>query len=86
MKRILLTINEFDLYQYVSVFDDNNVIIDYFKITMREIPLTVCQMAKKHNIQEIDLQETEYTKKIEQRIKNKAIESYQNNNLIFKHI
>lgn len=43
-------------------------------------------MAKKYNIQEIDLQETEYTKKIEQRIKNKAIESYQNNNLIFKHI
>lgn len=42
MKRILLTINEFDLYQYVSVFDDNNVIVDYFKITMREIPLTVC--------------------------------------------
>lgn len=86
MKRILLTINEFDLYQYLTVFDDNNIIIDYSKITIREIPFAVCQAVKKYNIQEINLQETEYTKKIEQRIKNKAIESYENNNLIFKHI
>ena len=51
MKRILLTINEFDLYQYITVFDNDNVIINYLKVTMREIPLTVCQMAKKYNIQ-----------------------------------
>ena len=86
MKRILLIINEFDLYQYISVFDNNDTIIDFFKVTMREIPFTVCEAAKKYDIQEIDLQETEFTKKIEQRIKNKAIESYQNNNLIFKYI
>lgn len=86
MKRIVLMINEFNLYQYVEVFDDNNVIIDQSKVTMRQIPLIVCQAVKKYDIQEINLQGTEYTKKIEQRIKNKAIELYENNNLIFKYV
>lgn len=86
MKRIVLQINEFDLYQQIFVFDDNDVIIDGFKATMQELPLAVGRFAIEYDINEICLQQSQYAKKIEEKIKQTDVEKYINNNLIFKYI
>lgn len=86
MKRIVLQINEFDLYQQIFVFDDNDVIIDGFKATMHELPFTVGRFAIEYDINEICLQQSQYAKKIEERIKRTDVEKYISNNLIFKYI
>lgn len=86
MKRIVLQINEFDLYQQIFVFDDNDVIIDGLKATIHELPLTVGRFAIEYDINEICLQQSQYAKKIEERIKRTDVEKYISNNLIFKYI
>lgn len=86
MKQICLIVQPFDLFQRIVVYDNNNLIGET-QVTMSNLPNRLCDIAKDYNVTEIKISgPINYTKHIEQKIKEKEIEKYENNILTFNYI
>lgn len=86
MKQICLIVQPFDLFQRIVVYDNNNLIGET-QVTMNNLPNRLCDIAKDYNVTEIKISgPINYTKHIEQKIKEKEIEKYENNILTFNYI
>lgn len=86
MKQICLIVQPFDLFQRIVVYDNNNLIGET-QVTMNNLPNRLCDIAKDYNVTEIKISgPINYTKHIEQKIKEKELEKYENNILTFNYI
>lgn len=86
MKQICLIVQPFDLFQRIVVYDNNNLIGET-QVTMNNLPNRLCDIAKNYNVTEIKMSgPINYTKHIEQKIKEKELEKYENNILTFNYI
>lgn len=86
MKQICLIVQPFDLFQRIVVYDNNNLIGET-QVTMNNLPNRLCDIAKNYNVTEIKISgPINYTKHIEQKIKEKELEKYENNILTFNYI
>lgn len=86
MKQICLIVQPFDLFQRIVIYDNNNLIGET-QVTMNNLPNRLCDIAKDYNVTEIKISgPINYTKHIEQKIKEKELEKYENNILTFNYI
>lgn len=86
MKRICLIIQPFDLFQRIVIYNDDKLVGETH-VAMNNLPNRLCDIAKDYNITEIEVSgPVNYAKHIEQKIKEKEIEKYENNILIFNYI